>query len=257
MNNIGRIVFGCIAAVIIIVAIILLIPFGLSAENAKKISDETFANLKELNATSKYVQLDNEYFSMYFYNSKSLGDTSATTIGRMDFKKAIVGSDGEVIDGAYTSGSVIIGYMNEKWYVVKTAKNDKDGDVQGYKTFTSKNSALLYLKDVCGSQVTQFCSFYEWNLEKIIKGCVQEPDENYIVTGGTKAIAGAVSVTVENEDKTYSETLQISNNLIKKASLVQKDKDGKKTTSVDYTFKYNGELKMTQALINKLDEIKD
>ena len=43
MNNIGRIVFGCIAAVIIIAAIILLIPFGMSAENAKKVADDAFA----------------------------------------------------------------------------------------------------------------------------------------------------------------------------------------------------------------------
>lgn len=255
MNNVGRIVFGCISAVIIIAAIILLIPFGLSAENAKKLSDDAFANLTKVSETAKYIQINGEYNTMYFYNSNSLGDTTANTIGRIDFKKAAVDAEGKAIEGAYKSGSVIIGYMNDKWYVIKTATNGAEGDKKYYQTFADKNSALASVKTLCSGQADLFYDLYEKTLENSVKSVVIEPNESYVVTGGSKAIAGAASITIENKTAKCTETLQISNNLIKKATQTVTSEDNKKTSHT-YTFKYSGELKMTESLIKGLDELK-
>ena len=261
MNNIGRIVFGCIAAVIIIAAIILLIPFGMSAENAKKVADDAFANLEEKSASAKYLQIDSEYYSLYFYNPKKLGDASGDVIGRIDFNKAQVKEDGTAVDGAYTSGSIIIGKMKVKdttdeykWYVIKTAVNGKEGDTKGYKTFATMNEATSYASSTF-PQASMMIRNLEKNLYNIMADFVRPAGDNSQVTGGSKAIAGAASVTIESTDKNTIETLQISNNLIKKCTVTMKD--GEKTVTQSVSFKYNGELKMADALLKGLTEFSD
>ena len=261
MNNIGRIVFGCIAALIIIAAIILLIPFGMSAENAKKMADDAFANLEEKSASAKYLQVDSDYNTLYFYNPVKLGDASGNVIGRIDFNKATVKADGTPEDGAYTSGSIIIGNMKVKdttdvykWYVIKTAVNGKEGDTKGYKTFATLEEAINYAKSTF-PQSTAMVNLLGENLYNIMATFVKPASETFKVTGGSKAIAGAGSVTIQSNDETITETLQISNNLIKKCTISQKD--GDKTNIQSFTFKYNGELKMTDALLRGLTEFTD
>lgn len=253
MNNIGRIVFGCIAVVIIIAAIILLIPFGMSAESAKKLVDETFTNLTEVSKTAKYVQVENEYYTIYYYDSAILGNgaDSQTAIGRIDFKKAVE-QGGKAVEGAYTSGSVIIGKMDTKWYVIKTATNGKEGDEKYYYTFSTKNEATQYIKTNI-PQASMLCEAYNQSLADIIGNMVQKPDESLAVTGGSKAIAGAATVTCENKTDGFTQKLQISNNLIKKVTITQKGENDK-TETQSFTVKYNGELKMTNSLVSGLTD---
>lgn len=255
MNNIGKIVFGCIAAAIIVVAIILLIPWGMSAESATEVFNNTKSNIDAKSATAKYLQMDNEYGALYLYNEKALGSAEGDVIGRIDFFKAMPTSDGTADPVAYSSGSIIIGKMKlasdveAKWYVIKTATSTSDA-TKGYAKFDTKDAAVNYVSTNF-PQAASLIYLLDRSLKSIMDTFTAVP-EGAKVLGGSKAIAGAATVVIGDDAKTFTETLQISSDLIKKATMEQKS--GDETVTQSYTFKYNGELKMVESLIAGLDE---
>ena len=256
MNNIGKIVFGCIAAAIIVVAIILLIPWGMSVESATEVLNNTKNNIHEKSATAKYLQIDSTYNTIYLYNPKALGDASGDVVGRIDYHKASLGEDGKEDPNAFSSGSVIIGKMKlagdtaAQWYVIKTATSTND-TTKGYKKFATKHDAETYLQAIAGS----LNSILNNSLEEIMSSLTSLNEGiSEKVLGGSKAIAGAATVETGNDDKTFTKSLQISSDLVKKASYQVFD-DGKVVSSETMSFKYNGELKMVESLVKGLDEL--
>lgn len=265
MNNIGRIIFGCIAAAIIVVAIILLIPFGMSAEDAQKALDSTAANIEAKSETATYLEMEDEYYTIYLYNEKTLGNAEGDVIGRIDFKKAIPQESASTysssdsiasLGGGFKSGSVIIGKMkidddsDAKWCVIKTATSGAEGDTKWYKSFDTQNEAESYIQTEI-PQAGMLLSYLNKNLANIM-GSVTQLDTDETVVGGSKAIAGAITVAVENSDKTLTKDYQISNDLIKKVTI--KQTDGEKTVTETYSFKYSGALQMVKSLIDGLSE---
>jgi len=259
MNNIGKIIFGCVSAVIIVTAIILLIPFGMSAENAKKLTNETFDNLTEKAKTATYLQIEAKDYSLSFYNAKVLGASVDDVVARIDYHK---NSSKDETTAEYASGSIIVGKMKVegsetyKFYVIKTATSGVDGDKKGYKTFDSMESASLYIRNNFNGTELLYNNL-NTNMANILlnNNFVKKADDSiYKVTGGSKAISGSASVVIKNDDASYTETLQINNALIKKATIVEKETKDKKetTTTTTYSFKYSGELKMSESLIKDL-----